>query len=192
MNLLRKVNLIVGRSHLEQQTVKNLLFKENDVFGNVLFITPNDPVYLRNRVKDKYGIVYLFDVDISFNSNDDFLRYFSDLFSEYPGVRFVIPTSNPITVELFNVMLKKYCIKDYKLDSDKLNHVIQNRIYDIDIIKDSFPLNPEDVAVYTYDTDKVMNLMDYEDGLTGNTLIEDFNDCSMLFDEVKDLEDQII
>lgn len=58
------------------------------------------------------------------------------------------------------------------------------------VIKDLYPLAPEDTSVYHMtNDDEPEDLLDLDHGLTGDTLIEFFNAVSATFDRMRDLED---
>jgi hypothetical protein len=55
-------------------------------------------------------------------------------------------------------------------------------------IRNLYPLDPNDTAVYQITCDSQIDLMDREEGLTADTLIDIFNDVSHLYDLIRGLE----
>ncbi|MCY4332672.1 MAG: hypothetical protein OXC96_09295 [Cyanobacteria bacterium MAG CAR1_bin_15] len=57
-------------------------------------------------------------------------------------------------------------------------------------IKDLYPLDPQHTKVYHMTRDSQVDLLDSEEGLTGDPLIEDFNQMSAIFEQMSDFEDE--
>jgi len=107
-------------------------------------------------------------------------RVVSDLLRCFPNTQFVLTTHSPVIVEGVNNLLKRHAIND--LISSRDNDSI------LKSVRGLYPLNPKDAAVYLVGRDQQVDLMDREEGLTADTLIDTFNQVSLVFDQMRDLE----
>lgn len=107
-------------------------------------------------------------------------RVVSDLLRCFPNTQFILTTHSSVVVEGINNLLKRFAV-DKLLpksgESDDWTH-----------IRNLYPLDPNDTAVYQITRDSQIDLMDREEGLTADTLIDNFNDVSHLYDLMRDLE----
>lgn len=107
-------------------------------------------------------------------------RVVSDLLRCFPNTQFILTTHSSVVVEGINNLLKRFAV-DKLLpktgESEDWTH-----------IRNLYPLNPNDTAVYQITRDSQIDLMDREEGLTADTLIDNFNDVSHLYDLMRDLE----
>ncbi len=107
-------------------------------------------------------------------------RVISDLLKCFPNTQFILTTHSPIVVEGVNNLLKRFSVNKLLSKhggSDDWSH-----------IRNLYPLDPNDTAVYQITRDSQIELMDREEGLTADTLIDNFNDVSRLYDLMRDLE----
>lgn len=104
----------------------------------------------------------------------------SDLLRCFPNTQFIITTHSPFVVEGVNNLLKRHSI-------DKLLPQ-PNGDDDLRRIRDLYPLDPHDAAVYQITRERQVDLMDRQEGLTADTLVENFNQVSRLFSQMRDLE----
>ena len=98
----------------------------------------------------------------------------------FPNTQFIITTHSPFVVEGVNNLLKRHSIDKllpHPNGDDDLRH-----------IRDLYPLDPQDTAVYQIARDSQVDLMDRGEGLTADTLVENFNQVSRLFSQMRDLE----
>jgi len=107
-------------------------------------------------------------------------RVVSDLLKCFPNTQFILTTHSSVVVEGVNNLLKRFAV-------DKLLPEA-NEIEDWTHIRNLYPLDPNDTAVYQITRDSEIDLMDREEGLTGDTLIDNFNDVSNLFHMMRSLE----
>jgi predicted ATP-binding protein involved in virulence len=107
-------------------------------------------------------------------------RVVSDLLRCFPNTQFILTTHSSVVVEGINNLLKRFAV-DKLLprsgESEDWTH-----------IRNLYPLDPNDTAVYQITRDSQIDLMDREEGLTADTLIDNFNDVSHLYDLMRDLE----
>lgn len=104
----------------------------------------------------------------------------SDLLRCFPNTQFILTTHSPIVVEGVNNLLKRHAIDNLlprPIENDKLSEV-----------RDLYPLDPQETAVYRVDRETLADLMDREEGLTADTLIDHFNQVSTVFEIMRDLE----
>ncbi|MCP9915272.1 AAA family ATPase [Cyanobium sp. ATX 6F1] len=107
-------------------------------------------------------------------------RIVSDLLKCFPNTQFIVTTHSPIIVEGINNLLKRYAIDKLLpafLDDDSLIN-----------IRALHPLNPAETAVYQVTQYDQVELMDMEEGLTADSLIENFNQVSLTFEHMRELE----
>ena len=90
------------------------------------------------------------------------------------GMQIFITTHSPYVIESFNNHLKRYKIKDKKID-------------DIEI-KNLEPLNPEDVKAYLLEDEKITSLINKEFGLIDDKLLNEFNKISLIYEKMRDIE----
>ena len=107
-------------------------------------------------------------------------RVVSDLLRCFPNTQFVLTTHSPVIVEGVNNLLKRHAINDLLLRCDN-DDTLKS-------VRDLYALNPEETAVYLVGRDRQVDLMDREEGLTADTLIDNFNEVSLMFDQMRDLE----
>jgi predicted ATP-binding protein involved in virulence len=107
-------------------------------------------------------------------------RVVSDLLRCFPNTQFILTTHSSVVVEGVNNLLKRFAVDRLLSESDESE--------DWTHIRNLYPLAPNDTAVYQIARDSVIDLMDREEGLTSDTLINNFNDVSRLYDLMRDLE----
>ena len=111
-------------------------------------------------------------------------RVISDLLRTFPNTQFVLTSHSPILVESVNNLLKRHAI-DHLLAKASPESIE-------DEVRNLYPLDPKDTKVYDMTRshqDSATDLMDQGEGLTGDTLIENFNEVSALFEDMRDFED---
>lgn len=107
-------------------------------------------------------------------------RVVSDLLRCFPNTQFILTTHSSVVVEGINNLLKRFAVDKLlpkSSESEDWTH-----------IRNLYPLDPNDTAVYQITRDSQIDLMDREEGLTADTLIDNFNDVSHLYDLMRDLE----
>jgi predicted ATP-binding protein involved in virulence len=107
-------------------------------------------------------------------------RVVSDLLRCFPNTQFILTTHSSVVVEGINNLLKRFAVDKLlpkSSESEDWTH-----------IRNLYPLDPNDTAVYQITRDRQVDLMDREEGLTADTLIDNFNDVSHLYDLMRDLE----
>jgi hypothetical protein len=107
-------------------------------------------------------------------------RVVSDLLRCFPNTQFILTTHSSVVVEGINNLLKRFAVDKLlpkSSESEDWTH-----------IRNLYPLDPNDTAVYQITRDSQIDLMDREGGLTADTLIDNFNDVSHLYDLMRDLE----
>ena len=107
-------------------------------------------------------------------------RVVSDLLRCFPNTQFILTTHSSVVVEGINNLLKRFAVDKLLPESGESE--------DWTHIRNLYPLNPNDTAVYQITRDSQIDLMDREEGLTADTLIDNFNDVSHLYDLMRDLE----
>jgi predicted ATP-binding protein involved in virulence len=107
-------------------------------------------------------------------------RVVSDLLRCFPNTQFILTTHSSVVVEGINNLLKRFAIDKLLPKSGESEDWTQ--------IRNLYPLDPNDTAVYQITRDSQIDLMDREEGLTADTLIDNFNDVSHLYDLMRDLE----
>ena len=107
-------------------------------------------------------------------------RVVSDLLRCFPNTQFILTTHSSVVVEGINNLLKRFAVDKLLPKSGESE--------DWTHIRNLYPLNPNDTAVYQITRDSQIDLMDREEGLTADTLIDNFNDVSHLYDLMRDLE----
>ena len=107
-------------------------------------------------------------------------RVVSDLLKCFPNTQFILTTHSPIVVEGINNLLKRYAID--KLVPAPTEHDA------FDNIRGLYPLDPGETAIYQIMRDSQEDLMDREEGLTADSLIDNFNQISLAFDQMRELE----
>ena len=109
-------------------------------------------------------------------------RVVSDLLKCFTNTQFILTTHSPILVESVNNLLKRHSI-DSLLANVKPNN-------DWNTIRDLYPLDPSETRSYQISRDGVESLMDMDECLMADSLIDYFNEISLLFDQMRDLEYQ--
>lgn len=107
-------------------------------------------------------------------------RVISDLLKCFPNTQFILTTHSPVVVEGINNLLKRHAI-DHLLPGATPEDPYQ-------AVRELYPLVPDDTSILQVTRDSVQDLMDKEEGLTADTLIDHFNQVSFLFDQMRDLE----
>jgi predicted ATP-binding protein involved in virulence len=107
-------------------------------------------------------------------------RVVSDLLRCFPNTQFILTTHSPFVVEGINNLLKRFAVEKLLPESDESE--------DWAHIRNLYPLDPKDTTVYQITHDSQIDLMDREEGLTADTLIDNFNNVSHLYDLMRDLE----
>jgi predicted ATP-binding protein involved in virulence len=107
-------------------------------------------------------------------------RVVSDLLRCFPNTQFILTTHSSVVVEGINNLLKRFAVDKLLPKSGESE--------DWTHIRNLYPLDPNDTAVYQITRDSQTDLMDREEGLTADTLIDNFNDVSHLYDLMRDLE----
>ena len=107
-------------------------------------------------------------------------RVVSDLLRCFPNTQFILTTHSSVVVEGINNLLKRFAVDKLLPKSGESE--------DWTHIRNLYPLDPNDIAVYQITRDSQIDLMDREEGLTADTLIDNFNDVSHLYDLMRDLE----
>ena len=107
-------------------------------------------------------------------------RVVSDLLRCFPNTQFILTTHSSVVVEGVNNLLKRFAVDKLLPESDESEDWMH--------IRNLYPLDPNDTAVYQITRDSEIDLMDREEGLTGDTLIDNFNDVSNLFHIMRSLE----
>lgn len=107
-------------------------------------------------------------------------RVVSDLLRCFPNTQFILTTHSSVVVEGINNLLKRFAVDKLLPKSGESE--------DWTHIRNLYPLDPNDTAVYQITRDSQIDLMDREEGLTADTLIDNFNDVSHLYDLMRDLE----
>jgi predicted ATP-binding protein involved in virulence len=107
-------------------------------------------------------------------------RVVSDLLRCFPNTQFILTTHSSVVVEGINNLLKRFAVDKLLPKSGESE--------DWTHIRNLYPLNPNDTAVYQITRDSQIDLMDREEGLSADTLIDNFNDVSHLYDLMRDLE----
>ena len=111
-------------------------------------------------------------------------RVVSDLLRCFPNTQFILTTHSSVVVEAINNLLKRFAVDKLLPKSGESE--------DWTHIHNLYPLDPNDTAVYQITRDSQIDLMDREEGLTADTLIDNFNDVSHLYDLMRDLEWQAL
>lgn len=102
-------------------------------------------------------------------------RVVGDLLKTFPNAQFIVTTHTPYIVESANNNLKRHQIRNFPIESDAILELV--------------PLDPGDTAAYLMKGQAgVESLMDTELGLLDDRLIEPFNQLTMLFDRMRDIE----
>lgn len=107
-------------------------------------------------------------------------RVVSDLLRCFPNTQFILTTHSSVVVEGVNNLLKRFAVDKLLPDANESEDWMH--------IRNLYPLDPNDTAVYQITRDSEIDLMDREEGLTGDTLIDNFNDVSNLFHIMRSLE----
>lgn len=107
-------------------------------------------------------------------------RVVSDLLRCFPNTQFILTTHSSVVVEGINNLLKRFAVDKLLPKSGESE--------DWTHIRNLYPLDPNDTTVYQITRDSQIDLMDREEGLTADTLIDNFNDVSHLYDLMRDLE----
>lgn len=108
-------------------------------------------------------------------------RVISDLLRTFSKTQFILTSYSPILVESVNNVLKRHAI-DHLLEKVS-PEALQSEI------KNLYPLGPKCTRVYNMTKDSHENLLDPEEGLTGDNLINGFNEVAALFNDMCDFED---
>ena len=109
-------------------------------------------------------------------------RVVSDLLRTFPNTQFVLTSHSPILVEGVNNLLKRHAI-DHLLATAPAETLAA-------AIKDLYPLDPQHTKVYHMTKDSQEDLLDLDEGLTGDPLVEGFNEVSAIFEQMSDFEDE--
>lgn len=107
-------------------------------------------------------------------------RVVSDLLKCFPNTQFILTTHSPIVVEGINNLLKRYAIDKMLVASKE-----DDSLFDI---REIYPLNPAEISVYQITRDDHVELMDREEGLTADSLIDNFNQVSLVYNLMRDIE----
>jgi predicted ATP-binding protein involved in virulence len=107
-------------------------------------------------------------------------RVVSDLLRCFPNTQFILTTHSPIVVEGVNNLLKRHAIASLLPDPNE-NDMLR-------AVRDLYPLDPQETAVYLVAREKLVDLMDRDEGLTADALIDHFNQVSSVFEIMRDLE----
>ncbi len=107
-------------------------------------------------------------------------RVVSDLLRCFPNTQFILTTHSPIVVEGVNNLLKRHAIASLLPDPNE-NDMLR-------AVRELYPLDPQETAVYLVAREKLVDLMDRDEGLTADTLIDHFNQVSSVFEIMRDLE----
>ena len=90
------------------------------------------------------------------------------------GNRLIITTHSPYILESFNNHLKKYKIKDMKIDDED--------------IKKLEPLNSKNISAYLLGKEKISDILNSNLGLIDDKLLSSFNEINTLYDKMRDIE----
>lgn len=107
-------------------------------------------------------------------------RVISDLLRCFPNTQFILTTHSSVVVEGVNNLLKRFAVDRFLPESSESENWMH--------IRNLYPLDPNDTAVYQIARDSEIDLMDREEGLTSDALIDNFNDVSRLYDMMRGLE----
>ena len=101
-------------------------------------------------------------------------RIAGDLLKAFPNSQFIVSTHSPYIVEAVNNHLKRHTIRDLKLNDAGIEAL--------------YPLNPADVSAYFLNPDEAQPLLDHSLGLLDDRLLENFNNISKLYEQMRNLE----
>ena len=102
-------------------------------------------------------------------------RVIGDLLKTFPNTQFIVTTHSPYIIESANNNLKRYQIRNRSIESEEIRQLV--------------PLDPADTSAYFMQgKEGIEPLMDTELGLLDDRLIEPFNQMTMLFDRMRDIE----
>lgn len=128
------------------------------------------------------GIVLIDEIDLHLHPTWQ-QRVISDLLRTFPNTQFVLTSHSPILVEGVNNLLKRHAIAHLLPTSSPESLDAE--------VKNLYPLDPKDAKVYDMTRDPPENLLDPDEGLTGDTLIDSFNELSSIFEQMCDFEDEM-
>ncbi|NTV66517.1 MAG: AAA family ATPase [Chlorobaculum sp.] len=102
-------------------------------------------------------------------------RVIGDLLKTFPNTQFIVTTHSPYIIESANNNLKRHQIRNRSIESEDIRRLV--------------PLDPADTSAYFMrGKEGIESLMDTELGLLDDRLIEPFNQMTMLFDRMRDIE----
>jgi predicted ATP-binding protein involved in virulence len=102
-------------------------------------------------------------------------RVIGDLLKTFPNTQFIVTTHSPYIIESANNNLKRHQIRNLSIESEEIRQLV--------------PLDPADTSAYFMrGKEGIESLMDKELGLLDDRLIEPFNQVTMLFDRMRDIE----
>lgn len=101
-------------------------------------------------------------------------RIVGDLLATFSNTQFIITTHSPYIVESINNYLKRQQVSHLNMSTEDIRQL--------------YPLSGEDVAAYAMTTEAVHSLIDPEIGLLDDQLIQYFNELSLIYDQMRDLE----
>jgi predicted ATPase len=90
------------------------------------------------------------------------------------GMQIFISTHSPYVIESINNHLKRYKIDNKDIKDKSISKLT--------------PLNPQDTKAYLLDNQKYISLIDEQLGLIDDKLLENFNDITLLYEKMRDLE----
>jgi len=112
-------------------------------------------------------------------------RVVSDLLRCFPKTQFILTTHSPLVVEGVNNLMKRHSIK-------RLLPKVSSTNVDYNEIRDLYPLDPRETKTYQIKRDGEDPLMDKNEQLTADTLIDYFNKISTLFDQMHNMENELL
>lgn len=101
-------------------------------------------------------------------------RITGDLLRAFPNTQFIISTHSPYIVESVNNHLKRHTVRNLKLEDDA--------------IKALYSLDPKDVEAYFLTSKDAQSLLDPELGLLDDRLLENFNNISRVYEQMRSLQ----
>jgi predicted ATP-binding protein involved in virulence len=102
-------------------------------------------------------------------------RVIGDLLKTFPNAQFIVTTHSPYIIESANNNLKRHQIGNLPIESNEIRTLV--------------PLDPADTSAYFMrGKERIEPLMDTELGLLDDRLIEPYNQMTMLFDRMRDIE----
>jgi len=101
-------------------------------------------------------------------------RVVGDLMSVFTNTQFILTTHSPYIIESVNNHLQRFHIAGLTIDDREINNIM--------------PLSPQDVAAYYISDSGFLSLMDQEVELLDDKLIHPFNELSLLYDRMRDIQ----